>query len=87
MQTAAMKEPRLTSKVERVLLLLKNGPRHGWEIQRITGLFTGTLYPLLMRLEDAGWLTSEWEVLDPSEAGRPRRRYYSMTAKGAIQLP
>ncbi len=86
MQTGGMKEPRLTSKVERILLLLKNGPRHGYEIQRITGLFTGTMYPLLMRLEEAKWLTSEWEELDPSEAQRPRRRYYSMTEKGAAQI-
>jgi DNA-binding PadR family transcriptional regulator len=37
---------------------------------------------MLARLETAGWLTSEWEAIDPREAGRPRRRYYKLTALG-----
>jgi PadR family transcriptional regulator, regulatory protein PadR len=45
-------------------------------------LGSGTLYPLLQRLENAGWLKSEWEEVDPSEAGRPRRRLYKLTGHG-----
>jgi DNA-binding PadR family transcriptional regulator len=38
---------------------------------------------MLARLEAAGWLTSEWEQIDPSEAARPRQRFYRLTGKGA----
>jgi PadR family transcriptional regulator, regulatory protein PadR len=55
----------------------------GTELSKKTGLGSGTLYPLLAKLEKAGWLTPEWEVIDPREAGRPRRRYYKLTAIGA----
>ena len=55
----------------------------GTEISKVTGLGSGTLYPLLAKLEKAGWLTAEWEVIDEREAGRPRRRYYTLTANGA----
>jgi DNA-binding PadR family transcriptional regulator len=37
---------------------------------------------MLVRLENAGWLTSEWEAIDPRAAGRPRRRFYRLTALG-----
>ena len=46
-------------------------PRFGLELIRATGRASGTLYPILARLEDAGWVESEWERVDPSEAGRP----------------
>ena len=45
----------------------------------------GTLYPMLARLETAGWLTSEWEEVDPVAAGRPARRYYALTGIGRIE--
>jgi DNA-binding PadR family transcriptional regulator len=45
-------------------------------------LASGTLYPILLRLESAGWLASHWEKVNPSEVGRPRRRLYRLTAKG-----
>jgi len=54
----------------------------GAEITRSAGLKSGTLYPLLLRLEDAGWLISEWEVEEAPELGRPRRRIYRVTALG-----
>lgn len=54
----------------------------GAEISRATGLASGTLYPVLFRLEKAGWLQSEWENVTPSEVKRPRKRLYWMTAKG-----
>ncbi|NEW95511.1 PadR family transcriptional regulator [Rhodopseudomonas sp. BR0G17] len=62
-----------------------NDPRKRWsgtELTKTTKIGSGTLYPLLAKLESAGWLSAEWEVLDPSEAGRPRRRYYKLTALG-----
>jgi PadR family transcriptional regulator PadR len=37
---------------------------------------------MLIRMETSGWLTSKWEEIDPSEVGRPRRRFYELTATG-----
>lgn len=58
---------------------------YGLEITARTGLLPGTTYPILQRLLDHGWLTDEWEDLDPHEAARPRRRYYRLTDDGALQ--
>jgi PadR family transcriptional regulator, regulatory protein PadR len=55
----------------------------GAEIARGTKLPSGTLYPILMRLEDAKWVRSRWETEDPSCLGRPRRRLYQLTSLGA----
>jgi DNA-binding PadR family transcriptional regulator len=54
----------------------------GADIARVTDLASGTLYPILLRLELAGWLESNWEDGDPRELGRPRRRLYWMTGVG-----
>ena len=76
-------EPRLTSNVLKVLgALVSEGELSGSEIAKSTSLASGTLYPLLLRLEDAGWLDSRWEAGEPSDLGRPRRRYYRVTGKG-----
>jgi DNA-binding PadR family transcriptional regulator len=55
----------------------------GADIARLTELPSGTLYPILMRLERSRWVESEWEDRDPRELGRPRRRLYRVTALGA----
>jgi PadR family transcriptional regulator, regulatory protein PadR len=57
-------------------------PLSGSEISRSTGLASGTLYPILFRLEEAGWLESEWEDVVPALVKRPRRRLYRMTRLG-----
>jgi DNA-binding PadR family transcriptional regulator len=54
----------------------------GADIAKITGLASGTLYPILLRFEEAGFLKSEWESEEPARMGRPRRRYYRLTALG-----
>jgi PadR family transcriptional regulator PadR len=69
----------LKMMIERPLI-----PFSGAEIGRQVDLGSGTLYPLLQRLENAGWLKSEWENVDPSEAGRPRRRLYKLTGRGQM---
>ncbi|HEY2717616.1 MAG TPA: PadR family transcriptional regulator [Solirubrobacterales bacterium] len=56
---------------------------YGLELAKASGLKPGTIYPALARLESAGWLSSYWEDVDPSEAGRPRRRLYRLTGEGA----
>ena len=54
--------------------------RYGYDISLETGLKSGTLYPLLMRLHDQGFLEAEWR---PSEKpGRPPRHAYRLTASG-----
>ncbi|QRP50808.1 helix-turn-helix transcriptional regulator [Amycolatopsis sp. FDAARGOS 1241] len=56
--------------------------RYGLEICAAAGLPSGTIHPILARLERAGWLRSRWEETDPAEAGRPRRRYYRLDPDG-----
>lgn len=48
----------------------------------LTGLGSGTLYPLLIKFEKHGLLEGRWEDGDPSALGRPRRKLYSLTAQG-----
>lgn len=76
---------RITATVLQTLRPFLADPRtalSGADIIRETRMFSGTLYPILLRLEAAGWLSSAWEDVDPSEAGRPRRRLYRITATG-----
>lgn len=54
----------------------------GVDLRRLTGLSTGTLYPLLRRLEERAWMSSVWEEIDPVQEGRPRRRLYRLTEAG-----
>ncbi len=53
--------------------------KYGYEMSRNTGLKSGTLYPILMRLAESGLLETRWE--DP-EPGRPPRHMYRLTADG-----
>jgi DNA-binding PadR family transcriptional regulator len=79
------KPPRITGPTLKVLGEFFNRPidrLSGSEISRSTGLASGTLYPILFRLEEAGWLESEWEEVVPVHVKRPRRRLYRMTATG-----
>ncbi|MGA3158965.1 MAG: helix-turn-helix transcriptional regulator [Steroidobacteraceae bacterium] len=54
----------------------------GADVQKRGKLASGTLYPILLRLETAGWFVSRWEEVDPSSVGRPRRRLYRLTSSG-----
>jgi len=76
---------RLTQPSLRILTLFLRDLRKqksGAEIYKELKIMSGTMYPILYRLEAAGWLESEWEEIDPSEAGRPRKRLYRLTAVG-----
>lgn len=78
------KIPRITHQTLKVLdAVVVRAGISGAEITRATGLPSGTLYPILLRLESAGWLRSEWELLSAQELGRPRRRFYTLTQQGA----
>ena len=79
-------EPQLTTQTLKVLGTLMNHRPDGLsgaDIGRATKLQSGTLYPILLRLEQAGWLESCWEAETPQELGRPRRRFYQLTGVGA----
>lgn len=54
--------------------------QHGYELSKATGLMSGTLYPILMRLSDRGLLEHKW--LPSQESGRPPRHVYRLTSKG-----
>lgn len=54
--------------------------RHGYDLARETGLASGSLYPILMRLTEQGMLDAEWQP--PSAPGRPARHAYRLTADG-----
>lgn len=80
-------QPRMTGPTRAVLeafLCEPDAPRYGVEIGSLAGLPSGTVHPILARLEGLTWLTSGWEDADPSVLGRPRRRFYRMTATGAV---
>lgn len=80
--------PLMTAQLQRVLLLFLQDPSrryYGLEIARKADLQRGTLYPMLARLEDRGWVTSEWELIDPVVEGRRPRRYYTLTDEGLRQ--
>lgn len=53
---------------------------HGYDLCRQAGVKSGTLYPLLIRLEEQGYLEAEWQA--PAEPGRPPRHGYRLTATG-----
>ena len=77
--------PRITGPILKVLAEFCRRPTRpvsGIEISRSTGLASGTLYPILFRLEKAGWVESEWEDAVPSIIKRPRRRLYRITGLG-----
>jgi DNA-binding PadR family transcriptional regulator len=72
-----------TQLVLRALLEHPTDELYGLEICAKAGLPSGTIHPILARLEKAGWLESRWEDADPHEQGRPRRRYYRLSPDGA----
>lgn len=79
---------RVTEQTMRLLEALLEEPlaeRYGLELMERAQLASGTAYPILHRLEEDGWLESGQEAIDPSAAGRPRRRLYRLTALGEAQ--
>lgn len=69
-----------------ILSIVEERPRHGYEISKLIesrsegeiAFHVASLYPLLYRLEERGWLQGRWV----EKAGERRRRFYSLTAEG-----
>lgn len=79
-----MRSPhRVTAATLDVLdVFVSDAPKdqHGFKLAQRTRRPTGTIYPILMRLEDMGWLASRWDEDTPE--GKPRRRLYHLTEAG-----
>jgi PadR family transcriptional regulator PadR len=74
---------RLTQATALILRALATGRHHGFEIMDVSGLPSGTVYPVLRRLERELAVESAWEDEgEAREAGRPRRRVYELTESG-----
>ena len=71
-----------TQAVLAALLKDTTSPHYGLELAKAAGLPSGTIYPMLARLEHEGWVESERENIDASAAGRRPRRYYRLTGLG-----
>jgi PadR family transcriptional regulator, regulatory protein PadR len=74
---------KLTEPLERVLRAFledPSAPRYGYDLMKSAKLPSGTLYPMLARLEDQGLVTSAWET--PSETIQRPRKYYQLSGEG-----
>jgi len=81
-----MAAPRMTIPTQLVLqALLEADEAYGAELGGQTRLPSGTVHPILARLEGLDWVVSRWEDIDPSAEGRPARRYYRLTESGRAQ--
>ena len=79
--------PRMTYPTVLVLYAVAHGYAYGFDIIDATGLGSGTVYPILRRLERARMLTARAERAREAHAdGRPPRRYYTVTGTGADAL-
>ena len=77
---------KLTGPLERVLRVLTadpTAPQYGYDLMKAAKLPSGTLYPMLARLQDEGLVTARWEARPADGTGRPPRKYYQLTADGA----
>jgi PadR family transcriptional regulator PadR len=74
---------KMTGPLERVLRAFLEdpaAPRYGYDLMKAARLPSGTLYPMLGRLEDDELVSSAWET--PSEDGQRPRKYYQLTGEG-----
>lgn len=77
---------RLTRTTARTLAAFVEAPRawrYGYDLMKVADISSGTLYPLLARLSEDGWLESRWE--ESELPGRPSRQLYRLTAAGRVQ--
>jgi DNA-binding PadR family transcriptional regulator len=68
--------------VLRVLTADPSAQHYGYDLMTAARLPSGTLYPMLARLQQEGLVQSEWEAQREDAGGRPPRKYYRLTAEG-----
>jgi PadR family transcriptional regulator, regulatory protein PadR len=76
---------KLTGALERVLRVMITdpaAPHYGYDLMKAAKLPSGTLYPMLARLQQEGLVDSEWEAQRQDAGGRPPRKYYRLTGEG-----
>ena len=79
----------MTVAVARVLRIFLDdvaAPRYGYDLMRHTGFASGKLYPILARLERAGWLVREREDVEATVQGRPVRYFYRLNPSGLEEV-
>jgi DNA-binding PadR family transcriptional regulator len=70
-----------------VLRAIAEGATYGFDVMDVTGLASGTVYPILSRAEKRGLVEARWErAADHRREGRPARKYYNLTAEGRVVL-
>jgi PadR family transcriptional regulator PadR len=77
------RKPNMSSQTRILLAVMLQRPRswhYGYELSKLTGLKSGTLYPILMRLSDQSLLESKW--LEPELPGKPPRHAYKLSSEG-----
>lgn len=74
-----------TAQVFRLFYEDPNRARYGYDLMKVTGMKSGTMYPILAFLESQGWIDGHLEDIDPVKAGRPRRRGFVLTPEGYLQ--
>jgi DNA-binding PadR family transcriptional regulator len=79
-------ELSLTHTSALILKVISGGCNYGFDIMEKTGLPSGTVYPVLRRLEQSGMIHSKWESGEAQELQRPQRRYYKLTRAGERML-
>jgi PadR family transcriptional regulator, regulatory protein PadR len=76
---------KVTGPLERVLRVFLadvSAPRYGYDLMKAARLPSGTLYPMLARLQDQGLVAAQWEQQREDASGRPPRKYYRLTGEG-----
>ena len=76
-----------TAKILTEFLANPAGDQYGFALMKATGLASGSLYPILDRLETMRWIEGFDEPIDEWEQGRPRRRLYRLTPDGEAEAP
>jgi PadR family transcriptional regulator PadR len=77
------RKPNNSAQTRKLLAAMLRQPRawrYGYELSKQTDLKSGTLYPLLIRLSDQGFLESQWQ--EPERPGKPPRHAYKLTSSG-----
>jgi PadR family transcriptional regulator PadR len=80
-----MRRVKLTASLERVLRVFltdTSALHYGYDLMKAARLPSGTLYPMLARLQEQGLVTSQWEPQPDDAGGRPPRKYYQLTGEG-----